>query len=452
MTASELPVEELAQKSEDEVREHLQSGKLVEGLAHMSPQYLTGIRRILTVSADTELVSAPAYLRAARHAPALNNFGSAVSIIQDELAHAHIGYRLLGDLGVDMNALIYEREPGAFKYPYAFDVPLDSWHELVLANALYDQAGFVLLSDVHRSSTFGPWKRALAKVDKEETFHLRHGRTWVKKLSADPEDKRRLQSALDWMFILTLEWFGLPGRAQAARHPARVRLQGHGQRRSAPGVDGGGGSVHERSRSRRARALGRGSAALRDRLPVPGPVRRGAQAVAARRRPDLLGRGDGPLEATRADEPRLRRAAPAGLSLAPGGRRSRMTHASSNSGEPGPASGARMSAVEPRGIEARLWTALTEVEDPEIPVSVVGLGLIVSLAYDPAQRAVDLELTFTAMGCPAMEFIQDDIRERLLREPEVDEVRIEVVWDPVWTRSRIREDARARMRSLGIVA
>ena len=203
-------VEDLATRSEDEVREHLAAGKLVEGLQHMSPDYLRGIRRILTVSADTELISAPAYLRAAQHAPALNNFGSAVSIIQDELAHAHIGYRLLGDLGVDMNQLIYEREPAAFKYPYAFDLPLDSWYELVLANALYDQAGFVLLSDVHRSSTFGPWKRALAKVDKEETFHLRHGRTWVKKLCADPEDKAHLQASLDWMFILTLEWFGLP--------------------------------------------------------------------------------------------------------------------------------------------------------------------------------------------------------------------------------------------------
>jgi ring-1,2-phenylacetyl-CoA epoxidase subunit PaaA len=203
-------VEDLATRSEDEVREHLAAGKLVEGLQHMSPDYLRGIRRILTVSADTELISAPAYLRAAQHAPALNNFGSAVSIIQDELAHAHIGYRLLGDLGVDMNQLIYEREPAAFKYPYAFDLPLDSWYELVLANALYDQAGFVLLSDVHRSSTFGPWKRALAKVDKEETFHLRHGRTWVKKLCADPDDKAQLQASLDWMFILTLEWFGLP--------------------------------------------------------------------------------------------------------------------------------------------------------------------------------------------------------------------------------------------------
>jgi metal-sulfur cluster biosynthetic enzyme len=103
-------------------------------------------------------------------------------------------------------------------------------------------------------------------------------------------------------------------------------------------------------------------------------------------------------------------------------------------------------------VEARLWQALCEVEDPEIPVSVVGMGLIVSLAYDPDSRGVELELTFTAMGCPAMEFIQDDIRERLLAEPDVEAVRIEVVWDPVWTRSRIRDEARATMRGLGIVA
>ena len=101
-------------------------------------------------------------------------------------------------------------------------------------------------------------------------------------------------------------------------------------------------------------------------------------------------------------------------------------------------------------VEARLWEALREVEDPEIPISVVGMGLIVSLKY--ADGIVDIELTFTAMGCPAMDFIQDDIRERLLQEPDVDEVRIEIVWDPVWTRARIREESRATMRKLGIVA
>jgi metal-sulfur cluster biosynthetic enzyme len=103
-------------------------------------------------------------------------------------------------------------------------------------------------------------------------------------------------------------------------------------------------------------------------------------------------------------------------------------------------------------VEARLWQALNDVEDPEIPVSVVALGLIVGLTYVAAERAVEIALTFTSMGCPASEFIESDIRARLMHEPDVDDVRIEVVWDPVWTRARIRQDARARMRSLGIVA
>jgi metal-sulfur cluster biosynthetic enzyme len=103
-------------------------------------------------------------------------------------------------------------------------------------------------------------------------------------------------------------------------------------------------------------------------------------------------------------------------------------------------------------VEARLWDALRKVDDPEIPVSVVGMGLIVSLAYVPERRLAALQITFTAMGCPAMEFIEDDIREALLRDPDVDEVELEVVWDPIWTKDRIRADAREAMRKLGIVA
>lgn len=102
-------------------------------------------------------------------------------------------------------------------------------------------------------------------------------------------------------------------------------------------------------------------------------------------------------------------------------------------------------------VEARLWEALRTVEDPEIPVSVLGMGLIVSVRYLPDDRTADLQITYTSMGCPAMEFIEDDIRSALLRDPAVDAVEIEVVWDPVWTKDRIRADARATMRRLGIV-
>jgi ring-1,2-phenylacetyl-CoA epoxidase subunit PaaA len=192
------------------VLDRIKNQQLVESVEHMSPAYLEGMKRILTVSADTELISAPAYFHAARHAPNLNTFGSAIAIIQDELGHAHIAYRLLRDLGVDTEELVYRRQPVRWKYPYAFDVPLESWYELIVANAFYDRAGYILLSDIFQSTTFGPWKRALVKVDKEETFHLRHGEQWIRKLAPDPAERERLQQAMDWMFLLTVEWFGLP--------------------------------------------------------------------------------------------------------------------------------------------------------------------------------------------------------------------------------------------------
>ena len=193
-----------------ELQERIRLGKLVEGPEHANERYVEGLKRTLVVSGDTELVSAPAYLRAAQHAPRMQSYISVVGIIQDELGHAHIAYRMLRDLGVDTDALVYEREPSDFRYPYAFDVPLDSWHEMVVANGFYDRAGFVLLSDIYEHTSYGPWKRALVKVDREETFHLRHGERWMRTLAQDPAHKPRLQAAVDWMFVMTLEWFGLP--------------------------------------------------------------------------------------------------------------------------------------------------------------------------------------------------------------------------------------------------
>jgi metal-sulfur cluster biosynthetic enzyme len=99
---------------------------------------------------------------------------------------------------------------------------------------------------------------------------------------------------------------------------------------------------------------------------------------------------------------------------------------------------------------ARLWSALREVEDPEMPVSLVDMGLIVSIDYVAGSQTAKLKITYTAMGCPAMDMIQDDIRARLLREPDVSAVDIDVVWDPVWTHRRLSDAARATMRDLGV--
>src|SRR5438132_968705 len=117
----------------------LKKGELIESTSEMTPEYLKELKHTLVVSGDTELISAPAYYLAAQRAPSINAFMTGIAIIQDELAHAHIAYHILEELGEDQEKLIFSRDPKSFRYPYAFDVPLETWTELIVANAMYDQ-------------------------------------------------------------------------------------------------------------------------------------------------------------------------------------------------------------------------------------------------------------------------------------------------------------------------
>jgi len=96
----------------------------------------------------------------------------------------------------------------------------------------------------------------------------------------------------------------------------------------------------------------------------------------------------------------------------------------------------------------RLWAALHDVQDPEMPINLVDLGVIYGITEQ--NGVVDVDLTFTAMGCPASDFIVDDIRVRLLQEPGVDEVRVNVVWDPPWTTARMSEAGRDALEEWGL--
>ena len=99
-------------------------------------------------------------------------------------------------------------------------------------------------------------------------------------------------------------------------------------------------------------------------------------------------------------------------------------------------------------IEARLWSALAEINDPEMPVNLVDLGLIYGLTVDGGRVCV--RLTFTAMGCPATEMLMGDILERLLAEPGIEDVRLDVVWDPPWTSARLTAEGRDALRAWGL--
>jgi metal-sulfur cluster biosynthetic enzyme len=90
--------------------------------------------------------------------------------------------------------------------------------------------------------------------------------------------------------------------------------------------------------------------------------------------------------------------------------------------------------------EEKLWAALREVQDPEMPINIVDLGLIYGLQEE--RGTVKVTMTLTAMGCPGSEFIIEDIKERLQAEDEVKAVEVEIVWSPPWSAARVSEEGR----------
>jgi metal-sulfur cluster biosynthetic enzyme len=95
-----------------------------------------------------------------------------------------------------------------------------------------------------------------------------------------------------------------------------------------------------------------------------------------------------------------------------------------------------------------LLQALRDVQDPEMPVNIVDLGIVYGVRREGGRAVVDL--TFTAMGCPAADFILEDVRERLLREADVEEVAVNVVWNPPWTAARMTPAGREALEMWGL--
>ena len=87
-----------------------------------------------------------------------------------------------------------------------------------------------------------------------------------------------------------------------------------------------------------------------------------------------------------------------------------------------------------------LFDALREVEDPELGMDIVDLGLLYDVEIDGGKVKVIHSLT--SMGCPAGPMIQEDIHNTAAAVPGVDEVEVELTWDPVWTPDRMSDDAK----------
>lgn len=96
-------------------------------------------------------------------------------------------------------------------------------------------------------------------------------------------------------------------------------------------------------------------------------------------------------------------------------------------------------------LEEKLWKALKECYDPEIPVNIVDLGLVYDMKVDdeiPGEANVFVLMTLTAPGCGMGPMIAADVRRRVQNVPGVRNVRVELTFAPTWNPSMMSEAAK----------
>jgi metal-sulfur cluster biosynthetic enzyme len=97
--------------------------------------------------------------------------------------------------------------------------------------------------------------------------------------------------------------------------------------------------------------------------------------------------------------------------------------------------------------EAAVWAALAEVQDPELPVGIVDLGLVRTIRIDGP--AVTVGITFTSIACPCTDLLSEDIQARLGRLDGVGSVEVEELFQP-WSREDMTEEGRIALLALGV--
>jgi len=105
--------------------------------------------------------------------------------------------------------------------------------------------------------------------------------------------------------------------------------------------------------------------------------------------------------------------------------------------------------VTQEAVEKQVWDQLKTCYDPEIPVNIVDLGLVYDCSVEPMgnnnEFKVGVKMTLTAPGCGMGPVLQQDVQNKLLGLDPIQDVQVELVWDPPWNQSMLTEAAKLQL-------
>lgn len=182
----------------------------------LSDRERAAIEALLFRLADDEFVAAERYTDWQVRSPTLESDLALSNIAQDELGHARLWYDLLEDFGHTESALIYERDPGAWRHNTMSELPFGEgdWADAVVRTYLYDTAEAIRLEALVESA-YPRIRDRVEKVIREEDYHRQHAESWLSRLASDEEGLQRLQSAVDRLLPYGLTIFAPMGDVEA---------------------------------------------------------------------------------------------------------------------------------------------------------------------------------------------------------------------------------------------
>lgn len=91
--------------------------------------------------------------------------------------------------------------------------------------------------------------------------------------------------------------------------------------------------------------------------------------------------------------------------------------------------------------------SLTKCMDPEVPLNIVEMGLIYGIDITPSND-VNIKMTLTTQGCPLHQTLVQDVTRYVKKVPGVNDVRVDIVWNPPWTMDKMSESAKAKLKNM----
>ena len=203
-------------------------GLILEDESEMTPRYRAVLTQTMLIAADLEVMTLPLDHVAMLASPSIGDRIAVASALQDEMGHAQVMFRLLGDFGYDAYRRVFERDPNEFKTFSILEWPPMGPIDMAVGHITGDRAGYITTVDLEENCTYGPYSRSLRKVNFEEKFHVARGEHCIRHyMTMGPEVRAKVQKSLDFYFPLGVEWFGATDDVKSRTDQIYYKIRGH---------------------------------------------------------------------------------------------------------------------------------------------------------------------------------------------------------------------------------